>query len=502
MKNKLINWLTLFLILFSITYVIIPLTPLDQTSSFLHDSRWWLNHYYEFKNTFPHITPVSFSAFNNSGLIINQMYPTNTLRFLEIPFILGNVSNPYVIMQGLSLITLALTGIGVYLVTKALSIKQPLFITSLFLLVLTISRSRGPINSLTQNIATALILYGVYCILQKRYIWFGLIVFCLFNTSLSSSIIAAVCFFIIIIYDKYSIKQWLTIIFSGAMGIVCSTPMLIPIFQNINKVSAPTTLFKASGRPWIIFEEIDPIIAVTLFVIPLILIGIILYTKTSHSKMMLIISSILVGISISPKISALATIPIQEGTWGRVWPLISIFILILYKNLNVLKYKYILFSIGVLIFIFNLSTLSFTQKPTREFSQAVATKNDLEISNILQKGIITKNTKYTPLQFTHAVADISPDYIPKKATLAENNDVFLPSKTIYQKYGLTKQPINHGKTLRIKVQPKQKITPLLVWYYDSIHYQITTSNGKVTHSKNNMFEYHGSKPTIITITVD
>ena len=161
--------LTIIISILLICYLIIPMTPLDTISYLRYDARWWYNQYIEFKQSFPNINPVAFTGFNNSGLIINQFYPNNTLRLLEIPMILFNVESPQLVIGILTLMTSILSSIGIYLNVKALEIKHTIFHTAVFTTILLSAQNSGPLNSVTQNLGIAIMLFAVYGIYSRKY---------------------------------------------------------------------------------------------------------------------------------------------------------------------------------------------------------------------------------------------------------------------------------------------------------------------------------------------
>lgn len=99
------------------------------------------------------------------------------------------------------------------------------------------------------------------------------------------------------------------------------------------------------------------------------------------------------------------------------------------------------------------------------------------------------------------VADVSPDYIPRKATLKDNRIAYQPPIIWKSKYGLEKHAIDKGRKLKITINPKHNVTPLGVWHYDFLKYNVSSTKGQVVVSNHDMFEYHGTKKTTIFISL-
>lgn len=496
-------------------YYLIPTTNIDNSSYLLHDARWWYNQYIEFKYSFPSIMPISFSSFNNSGLAMTIFYPNNVIRLIEIPLVLCNVSNPYIVIGYLSIINITITFIMIHLVVNYMKIKNPIFISLFFTSFFVLPQNAGPINSISQQLAISFIFYGMYGIISKKYTHLIIATILLLNTSISSSIIAIIAFFTIQIITASTYDEWKKFITAGVMGIIGSLNVLIPILKNINNVLQPTKNLTGDKTKNTIFEYynnnlIDPyfLIKIVLFITPLILILLYLYCsyKQKNSLKIKIVTAIAVTmtvLSMFPKLNGWIMSPIQPGTWTRTWPIFIILIIFLFSTIHLEKYFLICASIAISTLLISISFLNSSPitEINKEYNTAYKNKNWQDVASNLQISIydIPSNKKdYNYIK--SMIADLSPDYIPAKATLNDNRIVYTTPQEWLSKYGLEKHSINNGKTLKITIDPKHNVTPLGVWHYDFINYDIKTTSGKVVANSHDMFEYHGTKKATILIS--
>ena len=196
--------------------------------------------------------------------------------------------------------------------------------------------------------------------------------------------------------------------------------------------------------------------------------------------------------------------PIQPGTWTRTWPIFIILIIFLFSTIHLEKYFLMCVSIAVSTLLISISLLNSNPitEINKEYDTAYKNKNWQDVASNLQISIyaIPSNKKdYNYIK--NMIADLSPDYIPAKATLNDNKIAYTTPQKWLSKYGLEKHSINNGKTLKITINPKRKVTPLGVWHYDFIKYNIKTTNGYVNVSKHDMFEYHGTQKATIYISL-
>jgi len=510
------HYASIFIIILMLLYYLVPTTNIDNSSYLLHDARWWYNQYIEFKYSFPSIMPISFSAFNNSGLAMTVFYPNNIIRLIEIPLVLCNVSNPYIVIGYLSIINIIITFSMIYLVVKYLKIKHPIFISLFFTSFFVLPQDVGPVNSISQQLAIGFIFYGMYGIISKKYTHLIIATILLLNTSISSSMIAIIAFFTIQIITASTYDEWKKFITAGVMGIIGALNVLIPILKNINNVIQPTQNLSSNKTKITIFEYynnnlIDSffLIKIILFVTSSILILLYLYAsyKQKNSLKIKIVTAIAVtmtALSLFPKLNGWIMTPIQPGTWTRTWPIFIILIIFLFSTIHLEKYFLICVSIAISTLLISVSLLNSSPitEINKEYNTAYKNKNWQDVASNLQISIydIPSNKKdYNHIK--NMIADLSPDYIPAKATLNDNKIVYTTPQEWLSKYGLEKHSINNGKTLKITINPKHNVTPLGVWHYDFLKYNVSSTQGQVNVSKHDMFEYHGTKKTTIFISL-
>lgn len=509
------HYASIFIIILMLLYYLIPTTNIDNSSYLLHDARWWYNQYIEFKYSFPSIMPISFSSFNNSGLAMTIFYPNNVIRLIEIPLVLCNVSNPYIVIGYLSIINITITFIMIHLVVNYMKIKNPIFISLFFTSFFVLPQNAGPVNSISQQLAISFIFYGMYGIISKKYTHLAISTVLLLNTSISTSIIAVITFFIIQIITSFTYTEWKRFIMAGIIGVIASLNVIIPIAKNIHNVAMPTQKFNSDQTKTTILDYynnnlIDPyfLIRIALFIVPLLLISLYLYASYKQEKSLKIkiiaaVAGIMTILSLFPKLNGSIMTPIQPGTWTRTWPIFIILIIFLFSTIHLEKHFLICASIAVSTLLISISFLNSNPitEINNEYNTAYKNKNWQNVASNLQISIydIPSNKKdYNHIK--NMVADLSPDYIPAKATLNDNRIVYTTPQEWLSKYGLEKHSINNGKTLKITIDPKHNVTPLGVWHYDFLKYNVSSTNGKVVVSTHDMFEYHGTKKTTILIS--
>ena len=489
------------------------MTRIDRVSYLIHDSRWWLNQYWDWFNTFPRSAPIATYGYNTTGLAINTFYPNTTLKILEIPLILLHIENPYIVMGILTILCNMILGLCLYLNVKVLSIQKPILVTTALVLLQNIPLNGGLTNSLPQQLGNAFIYLGVYAIISKRYEYMIISTILLLHTSFTTSIIAGVVYAIVLIVSHSSFQDWLEVLFNGIIGVSASMPMLISVFKNISHVAKPTFNFNLAKTPWFIsgyLNHPDPttIIAFSARIIgPLLVIILIYITYTKYtSKVIPVILLSITLISASPKISAAMTIPIQVGTWPRVWPIVVTLALIAISNMDTTRYyKYIIgFSIILLgLMSSNLNLISFNNLKDTNYVKAYKTKNWNDVYGYVLTNLHLVYTSNQTLIYSSPdnMGPISPDYIPSKASIKDNILAYETPSYWKSKYGLEKHAIDKGRKLKITIDPKHNVTPLGVWHYDFLKYNVSSTNGKVVASNHDMFEYHGTKKTTIYISL-
>lgn len=482
------------------------------TSAFYHDGRWWANQYFDFKKSFPHVMPVSFAAYNNTGLAINIFYPTGTLRLLETPLILLNVQNPYIVMGYMNIISIACVIISIYLIASHLNYKNKLLISLTFSTIYLSPLLNGPVNSITQQVATALMYLGVYGIIAKKYQYITLSTFLLLNTSISSSLIAAITFFTVMLLYKQSKTEWVKFIGFGAIGVVLNVPSLITLISSLHAVQPPTDTFSFKNAPFTILgyfsKKINlPYIAI-MRIVNLLSISVILWVIYSNInvqyKKKIILPLILVIITALPKLNSILSTPIQQGTWARTWPLLIILTFLLFQYVSIHK-KYYLVILGVIAslnIMTEISNLNLNSTVSKTTQSNITNKRWNDVYSEIQAVAWSSNEHSKEYDKTiQSVAKFSPDYIPKKATLRDNTIAYNTPYAWKSKYGLEKYAIDKGRKLKITIDPKHNVTPLGVWHYDFLKYNVSSTNGKVVASNHDMFEYHGTKKTTIFISL-
>ena len=489
------------IILLNILFIV-PMTNIDYTSYLSHDARWWLNQYYEYYSTFGHANSVAFHGFNHTGLAINMLYPQSILKLLETPLVILHIVDPYLVIGILTIILANTFLILNYIIAKKLKIEIPLTFALLITSVLLLT-GRGIINSIPQLIATAFILIGVIAIIdhKKQYLMI-LSIYGMLSSSLTTSIIGAITL-ILIFFIEPSYKKFKSLFAYGFIGVIFALPQLYPIFKVISHVQKPYQGPMQSFSNFILLNISSPktliFITTALFclLIPLAL-------KDAHklNKYVGIIILIYVTISAFPKIASKIMSPIQEGTFQRIWTLFSIISIFWIYPIIKSHYRIILNLFTTLILSMSFMTYVYypmTNTVQTPLIKAYKTKNWDKIYAIIDTDMVLQDKSKQILlkSETENTAKYSPDYIPSQAKLKQNIIAYTSPSQLEKKYGVKKQTIASNK-LKIDVTPQSKNTPLAVWKYDFIKYNVTFTTGSV-EVKNGMFYYIGKKPATITI---
>lgn len=493
---------------------LIPMTKFDQISVYLRDGRWWENQYYDYLSMFPHTSNIAIAGFNHSGLAINMFYPNIILRILELPLVLLNVRNMQVMMASMTILLLAMLVLTLYAITKSMSLKQPFFTAVILTLIQSVPLHVTATNSLPQQLGIIILLWGVYAIINKKYLIMIISTAMLLMTSLTTSMVAVVAYALILILQKSSFTEWLIVGLHGIMGVVLASPILIPILKNLKYVSKPTQRFEAMNAPFTVINRVmtnhldlaTPYLVRTMAVM---LIFIMLLSSFTFLKRKFVTISLVIFalISSSPKISGVISSPIQPGTWVRFWIIVTLLTLYVFTEFDIEKhflnsFIIIIPIIGLMInslFIFPSGDAVHTKEyaPIQKKSWDHAYATTLTGQHILAKSHPSSHFRFDGPKNS---ALYSMDYTPITARVKDNALVYTDRVKFEKKYGVSKKAINQGTTIQITVDPKSKVTPLAVWYYPFINYKTSITNGKLVHNKHGMFEYHGTEKTVITIS--
>lgn len=512
-KQKTISILTILLAIIFVVILVLPMTSVDIMSYLLHDSRWWLNQYWDWYNSFPNSSPIAISGYNNSGLAINLFYPNTILKILEIPLILLKIKNLYIVMGTMTILINLILGFFIYINTKALSFQKPWLVTITLVLFQNIPLNGGLTNSLPQQLATAFIYLGVYSIITARYEYMIISTILLINTSFTTSMIAALTYLAVLLILKKPFEAWLQIMFNGIIGLTACMPLLLNIFKNLHSVTRPSFQFNLTRSPWFFFSYFkhpDPttIIAFSVRIIgPLLIIGFIYITYTKYvSRIIPIFLASIAIISSSPKVSAALTMPIQTGTWPRIWPIVVVVSMIALTQTNLKKYSSYMIAMSIVFLALissNLNFVSFDNMKNTNYVAAIKSKNWNDAYKYVLTNLHLESTSGAVLikSLPENVAPISPDYMPVTARTKDNVLVYSTPHQWKTKYGLEKHSVDHGSKLKITINPKHKVTPLGVWHYDFLKYNVSSTHGTVSVTNRDMFEYHGTKKTTIFISL-
>lgn len=500
-KNNIVNILLTILLLLM---YIIPMAGLDYTSYLSHDARWWLNQYYEYYHTFGSQSPVAFNGFNSSGNVINIAYPQSILKIIETPLVMLHIQDPYIVI-GLLTITCVATYVGLYyVITNQLHIDNP-YLTSLFMTSILVLTGRGIINSIPQLIATSFILVGIIAIINEQKWWLmSISVAGMIMSSLTTSIIGAITL-IIVFFISPTWSKFKKLMAGGLIGLAVALVDLIPILRTTLNVNTPYKDGIQDGLR--VFLIGAPTYKSYLFVTIAILTLLIPLLSKNYNRLNILLGVIIgiyILISLFPQFASnVIMAPLQKGTYQRVWTLFAVISLFWLKPMLTHKNKTIIALSTLVLISMSYSTYIYYPISTAvktQFIQAYKNKDWHRTYQIIDSNINLRDAKSGQLLMNPKIEDtakFSPDYTPKNATIKNNIISRLTNDTLIEKYGVSKHAVDSNK-LKISVNPKLKTTPLGVWSYDFIHYNISTTNGKVI-SKDGMFYYIGQNPTTIKI---
>lgn len=495
---------TINIILLNLLFII-PMTRIDYTSYVSHDARWWLNQYYEYYHTIWHPNPVAFNGFNHTGLIINSAYPNIILKAYETPLVLMHIQNPYLVIGIQTLLLANIFVILYYTLLKQLNVETNIRLTlSLFFTSVMVLTGRGIVNSIPQLLATAFILLGVISIIGTKKEWLMVIsVVGLLGSSLTTSAIGLITFALVFFIQPTKIK-FKKLFKYGLIGSLIMSYNIYSIIRTVASVQKPYQ-HGMQKFPTFFIENIlkgDGMVFITvaffLFLVPLLF-----HQKETLNKYIASIVSIYLLLSAFPKFSAILMTPIQQGTFQRIWTIFAIIIVFWIVPISTKNNKIIIaLSTSILIMLSSLTYIYYpiTHAVQTPFVKALHNKQWDKLYAIINTDMLLQDKSKQLLMkaTTYDTAKISPDYIPKNATLKENIIAYSSPHTMFKKYGVTKYPVN-SNTVRVRVQKNNfSSTPLGVWHYNFIKYHASSDTGHIT-IKNGMYYYNGHKPAIITI---
>ena len=502
----------LLIALFCIT--VLPLTGHADIAPFTIDGRWWNNAYYEHFMSFPNLSNIAINGFNHSGLAINMFYPIIPIRIIQLPLLWMNVKSPYIMMVYMNIIAAMLMLIPLYLISKELKIKQPFLIATILLLIQLTPIAGSSNNSLPQLFSNMFILWGIYGIISKKYTLIIVTTVLILTTSFATSIVAAITYIIVLLLQHASIDEWIQTITHGLIGVMLSLPVIGPVLKHLGDVNKPTNLFESFDAPWTIYHRIitgqislyELYFIRTIVIIFIAITLAITFTKISKKSIPWLMLVLLIA-NASPKIGGVLASPIQPGTFGRMWILVTIATLYAMIDFNTPKQYGALLIIAIPI----LALILYSLKPSVDIHdykenttfKSIKNKDWDQTYNNLQSNLkFIQKSKYgtSLISDPKKTSKFSMDYTPHKATSKDNYLVFMSNSNYEKKYGVTKESTANGTTIKIKVDPKSNVTPLAVWHYDFINYDIKTTSGKVVANSHDMFEYHGTKKATILIS--
>lgn len=508
------NGLAIFLLLILGLIQFIPLTGYADTAIITQDGRWWSNAYFDFSQTFPHLSDITTAGFNHSGLAFNLFYPVIPLRLIQLPLVLLHVTNPYIMNAVVMYVTDIIMFTAMYKISQALNIKYPLLIATTLLYIQLTPSSGAVSNSLPQLLSLSFTYWGVYGIISRRYSVLVYTTVLLLTTSFTTSLVAFTVFLIVAGLERMPIDEWIQIGVHGGIGFMLSLPIIAPIIQLTKFVNKPTNAFESFDAPWTIIGRVmrgeigtyEPYLIRLIVVMFIMIMFAITFTKISKPVIPLAITALLI-INGSPKISGVLSSPIQPGTWFRMWIYVVIITAYALKDFNIEKYYLALLIVLVPITALIMFSIHPDTKPHNfkdsDISVAIKHKkwhdfyddiqNNLELYTQNKFGI---NIKPDPKNLAY----YSMDYTPINARVKDNQLIYTSAKKYKAKYGVTKHIASDKQTIVVNIKPKAKITPLAVWHYDFINYDIKTTSGKVVANSHDMFEYHGTKKATILIS--
>ena len=503
LKNNIYNILLTIMIGF---LYIVPMGRIDYTSYLSHDARWWLNQYYEYYHTFGHASPVAFYGFNKAGSVINIAYPQAILKILETPLVMLHMQDPYIVIGVLTMMIVA-SFIGlIYIINKKMRLPDP-YLTSLLMTSVLVLTGRGVVNSLPQLLATSFILIGVIAIIDDTK-WYLMTVSVagMLMTSLTTSIVGALTL-IIIFFTTPSWSRFKKLMLSGIVGLGIGLLTVIPILHLSKIVNMPYTGGMQFKLATFILTSLNPqdyifiTVALFIFIIPL-------ASKQNYklNKTLGVIIMIYLVLSLFPQFTNdIIMAPLQKGTFQRIWTLFAIIAICWITPVINSKHKHLIALLTTCVLSTSYATYIYYPISTAAqtpFVKAYHHKDWDKAYAIVDSEIYLRDKKTGQLLLKPELSEtalFSPDYTPKNATKKTLEKVFMSPDTIHKRDGVKKVTID-GNTLKVIVNPKQKITPLVVWHYDFLHYKIDGPTKNLT-VKDGMYYYKGKTPATITITV-
>lgn len=479
---------------------VIPMTSINQTVYLTHDGRWWLNQYYEFKQTFPHTSPVAFNGFNHMGLAINVLYPQTILKIIETPLILLNVNSPYLVMGFIMILSMIVATFFLKKISNQLVAPEYTWILTFVALIIIYDTSTGFTNSTPQAIGLDFILLGVYAIMNQPWL-LTIATYGLLSTSLTTSVIGLMTFAIVFFINPYW-QKFGHLFLAGTIGIMGTLPNLsyilthihetLPVYQGFVKAYYPT-IFQSGQIPYIL------IFMILILTIPI----------SSHyfKQPPYWLTTIVIGyvvLKFFPYFTAVLSTPIQPGTWTRTVPMFTIALMFWiapffkhYPNNNILKTLML-----TLCALFILPTYSeFIRYHDLPINQSEYVQNQKNnnwdfVYNYLQSNFKVKSNHTNKIAIQahmENIRKISPDYIPKDATVRERTLAFHNQDYLKTHLDLTKKVTDYNQITIKLTTSDTKWHPLVIWSYPFINYHIQTTDGDVT-TKHGMFYFRSHDP--------
>lgn len=507
------NVLAILLLLILGLIQLIPLTGYADAAIVTKDGRWWSNAYFDFLQSFPHLSDITTAGFNQSGLAFNLFYPVIPLRLLQLPLVMLHVTNPYIMNTYIVFIIDVIMFVAMYKISKAMHMKYPLLIATTLLYIQLTPVSGSASNSLPQLLALSFTYWGVYGIISRQYNFIVYTTILILTTSFATSLVAFTVYLIVIGLERMPIDEWIQVGIHGGIGVMLALPIIGPIIRLTKFVNKPTNAFESFDAPWTIVNRViqgeivsyEPYLIRIIVIIFIMIVFGITFTKITKPVVPFAMIALLI-INGSPKISGVLASPIQPGSWFRMWIYVVIITLYALKDFNIDKYYLVLLialiPIGTLI-VYSIHPdskphnytnsdigIAIKHKNWHEFYDDV--ENNMELNAKGKTGISLKPDPKT-------VAYYSMDYTPINARVKDNQLIYTSAKKYKAKYGVTKHLSADKRNIIVKIKPKAKITPLAVWHYDFIHYKVSTTAGKVVVNNHGMFEYHGTQDATIKI---
>ena len=481
------------------TYII-PMTSLNQTIFLTHDGRWWLNQYYEFKQTFPNMSPVAFHGFNHVGLAINSLYPQTILKLIETPLILLNVNSPYIVMGSITILTMIIAVILLKTISNQLVAPEYTWILTFIALIIIYDTSTGFVNSTPQAIGLDFILLGVYAILNRPWL-LTVATYGLLSTSLTTSVIGLITFAIVFFLNAYW-EKFIYLFIAGVMGIIGAIPSLGYILRHVHETLPVYQGFAQDYYPTV-FQS-NHIVYLLIFMILILTIPLSCHYWKQPPYWLTIIVVGYVILKFFPHFTAILSTPIQPGTWTRTLPIFAIALMFWlapffesYPKNSILKTLFL-----VICALFTLPSYTeltyYINRPIHQSDYIQDQKDGHwdKVYNRLQSNFKIKidHTDLSAVQsYMRNIRKISPDYIPKDATLHERTLAFHNQDYLKTHLALTKQVTNYNQMTIKLTTTDNKWHPLVVWSYPFINYHIQATDGDVM-TKHGMFYFRSHHP--------